>query len=163
MYQSNEKNPIDVAIMASEIADWSITRYGYFINSSVDKLDMVQAFAEELSRLPKPSLRYVDQAKNKWIDYAHKRPPTMPDFLNMLREFYNSEMNEKRNPQIESKIPDYWKRWQICETDKDKSNFFRSFSQSKCPPATKYWIREDMRKDGVTSKNITKALGYGWA
>ena len=166
MYQQDgdyKDEKLDVAILASEIAEWSITRYGYFVNSSVDKLEMIKAFSEELSRLPRGCLRYIDEAKNKWIDLAHKRPPTMPDFLTMLRSFHNHYENEKYKPQLDNKIPDYWGRWQGCKTHEDKANFFRMFDEHKCPPATKYWIREDMRKDGISSKKIKQALGYGWS
>jgi len=164
MYQHNgdyKEEKLDVAILAADIADWAITRYGYFVNSSVDKLEMIKAFSEELDRLPTNCLTYVEKAKNSWIDMAHKRPPTMPDFLTMLREFHNQHEHEKYKPQLEDKIPDYWRKWESCKTREDKANFFRMFDKHKCPPSTKYWIREDMRKDGISSKHIRKALGYG--
>lgn len=166
MYQKGEDykdEKIDVAILAADIADWSITRYGYFVNSSIDKLEMIGAFAEELSRLPPNALCFIDKVKHQWIDLAHKRPPTMPDFLTMLRECHNHNENEKHKPQLDNKIPNYYPQWQLCKTQKDKANFFKMFDKNKCPPATKYWIRKDMIKDGVDKKHIRKALGYGWS
>ena len=85
MYQKEVS--VEFLNIAAGVADWSVTRYGYFVNSTVDKVETVKAFAEELGRLPSDCIKHIENAKNKWIDEGHKRPPQMSDFLSMLREF----------------------------------------------------------------------------
>lgn len=115
---------ISTSAIAADVCEWSITRYGYFVNSHVDRLEMTKAFAEELSRLPKGCLVYIDKAKNRWIDENNKRPPTMPDFLGMLREFNNSELNQtvKRIEQKDDQI-NYFDLFDNC-SNRDKFKFF---------------------------------------
>jgi hypothetical protein len=155
-------NNLDVSIIAGEVCEWSITRYGYFVNSSVDRLEMTKAFAEELSRLPRACLNYVDKAKNKWIDLAHKRPPTMPDFLQLLREFNNHALNERTAPRIEnteSTTSLTAKRWDNAKTIEQKREFFRTFKPRDAAPATKWVMREFLRGQKVDCFKITKMLG----
>ena len=165
MYQKNgdyREEKLDVAIVAADIADWSITRYGYFINSSVDKLEMIEAFSEELGRLPSNCLNYVQKAKDEWIDLSHKRPPTMPDFLQMLRAFNNHDVNKNKTPRIEQKEspPSLTAgRWDNADTDEKKKMFFKSYKSSETSQATKWVIREWLREKGVDEAKITSMLG----
>jgi hypothetical protein len=165
MYQKNgdyREEKLDVAIVAADIADWSITRYGYFINSSIDKLEMIEAFSEELGRLPSNCLNYVQKAKDEWIDLSHKRPPTMPDFLQMLRAFNNHDVNKNKTPRIEQKEspPSLTAgRWDNADTDEKKKMFFKSYKSSETSQATKWVIREWLREKGVDEAKITSMLG----
>ncbi|MBT6230831.1 MAG: hypothetical protein HOI47_29670 [Candidatus Scalindua sp.] len=165
MYQKNgdyREEKLDVAIVAADIADWSITRYGYFINSSIDKLEMIEAFSEELGRLPSNCLNYVQKAKDEWIDLSHKRPPTMPDFLQMLRAFNNHDVNKNKTPRIEQKEspPSLTAgRWDNADTDERKKMFFKSYKSSETSQATKWVIREWLREKGVDEAKITSMLG----
>jgi len=134
---------IEFLDMANSVAEWSITRYGYFVNSTVDKLETIKAFANELSRLPGECLGYVENAKNKWIDEGHKRPPQMSDFLTMLREFNNNNLNEKVNHKLPEKQIDYAGMWDGATTDAKKLAYMKStFDRRKVSPATKYWIKK---------------------
>ncbi len=165
MYQKyDDKNEkVDIAIMAADIADWSITRYGYFINSSVDKLEMIQAFAEELERLPTDALNFISNAKEQWIDYDHKRPPTMPDFLTMLRSFHNADVKLKVTPKIEERKTDYWGIWENCDSGEQKAHFFNHiYNQNECPSSIKWAIRKELTENGISSKIIRKSLGGNW-
>jgi len=160
MYQ--KEDVLNYGIVAGEIADWSITRYGYFVNSSVNKLDMVQAFAEELSRLPSAAMAYIPKAQLKWIDESHKRPPTMPDFLTMLREFNNQALNKRITPRIENKESTTSitaRRWDDAKTINQKRDFFKTFLPSDASPATKWVLREFLRSQAVDCFKITKMLG----
>lgn len=141
MYQK-EVN-IEFLDMANSVAEWSITRYGYFVNSHVDKLDTIKAFAAELERMPRESLSYVDQAKNKWIDEGHPRPPQMADFLALLRAFNNNDLNAREKPRmIDSKV-DYAGMWDAANTDEKKLSYMKgTFSRHNVPPATKYFIKK---------------------
>ena len=165
MYQKNgdyREEKLDVAIVAADIADWSITRYGYFINSSIDKLEMIEAFSEELGRLPSNCLNYVQKAKDEWIDLSHKRPPTMPDFLQMLRAFNNHDVNKNKTPRIEQKEspPSLTAgRWDNADTDEKKKMFFKSYKSSETSQATNWVIREWLREKGVDEAKITSRLG----
>ncbi|MBT7350539.1 hypothetical protein HN803_07205 [candidate division WWE3 bacterium] len=158
MYQ--KEVDIEFVDLANSVAEWSITRYGYFVNSHVDKLETVKAFAVELMRLPKECLSYVDKAKNKWIDEGHPRPPQMADFLTMLRVFNNEDQNAREKPkQLDSNI-DYAGRWDRAKTDEQKLAYMKStFDQHKTPPATKYWIKQHFKN--IWSDKKVQGVVYG--
>jgi len=163
MYTKEEySNDLNTATISADVCEWSITRYGYFVNSHIDRLEMTKAFAEELSRLPRNCLRYVEHAKNRWIDEGHKRPPTMPDFLQLLREFNNHEINETNTPRIantESTTSITAKRWDNAKTIEQKREFFKTFRPSDASPATKWVMREFLRGQKVDCFKISDMLG----
>lgn len=153
---------LSVANIAANVCEWSITRYGYFVNSSTDRIEMTKAFAEELDRLPRNCLRYISQAKNKWIDLAHKRPPTMPDFLQLLREFNNTEMNKRSAPRIEhteSTTSATAARWDGAQTSEQKRSFFKGFKPRDASQATRWVIRQFLRSQNVTENKIAQMVG----
>jgi hypothetical protein len=163
MYQKDGdyQEKLSVAKIAANVCEWSITRYGYFINSSVDRLDMTKAFAEELNRLPRACLNYIDKAKNQWIDSGNKRPPTMPDFLTMLREINNHNLNENKAPKIEHKESATSltaHRWDSSKTDEQKRTFFKSYRRSETSPATRWVIREWLRNRQIDENKIISML-----
>jgi len=153
-YQKEEE--IEYLAVASNIAQWSVTRYGYFVNSSVDKVEMVKAFAEELAHLPDNALRFVDKAKHKWVDESHKRPPTMPDFLTMLREFHNADMNEPKAV-IEHKQIDYAGLWDSSNRE-ERFEFFKRYDPRGCSTATKYWAKKFYLDNGWSEQQVREAL-----
>lgn len=162
MYQRSEHTKIDTAVISADVCEWSITRYGYFVNSHIDRLEMTKAFAEELDRLPRNCLLYIDQAKNKWIDLAHKRPPTMPDFLQLLREFNNHALNKRSSIKIEHKESTTSMtahKWDNARTVEQKREFFKGFKPSDASPATRWAIREFLKEKNVDTLKITKMLG----
>lgn len=166
MYSKNGdyQEKLSVAKIAASVCEWSITRYGYFVNSSVDRVEMTKAFSEELNRLPRSCLRFVDEAKNKWIDSANKRPPTMPDFLNLLRELNNKNFNENKTHKIENKETTsslIAAQWDGCKTDEQKREFFKTFKPSDASPATKWVIREFLRSKNVDEDKIKNMLVFG--
>lgn len=158
MYQK-EVN-IEFLDMANSVAEWSITRYGYFVNSHVDKLDTIKAFAAELSRMPIECLSYVDQAKNKWIDEGHPRPPQMADFLTLLRVFNNNDLNAREKPRMIDSRVDYAGMWDAATTDEMKLDYMkRTFSRYNVPPATKYFIKQHFLKTWSEAK--VRGIIYG--
>ena len=168
MYQkevaSKAEINIDFLEIANEVCDWSITRYGYFVNSTVDVLDLTKAFAEELSRLPGDCLGYVEDAKNKWIDEGHKRPPQMADFLTMLRTFNNVGWEdrarlEKKQQLIKSNSPysataHAWDH----TADKDRYEFLKGLRNRKVSPATKWVMGQWMKDKNFEEKRIESIL-----
>jgi hypothetical protein len=165
MYQkevaSKAEINIDFLEIANEVCDWSITRYGYFVNSTVDVLDLTKAFAEELSRLPSNCLDYIDRAKNKWIDEGHKRPPQMSDFLTALRELNNNELNNKARPRLDHDESAPYSAtahaWDNTE-DKDRYEFLKGLRNRKVSAATKWVIGQWMKGKNFDEKRIRSIL-----
>ena len=157
MYQK-EVN-IELIELANGVAEWSITRYGYFVNSTVDKLETIKAFAEELGRLPSDCIKHVENAKNKWIDEGHKRPPQMSDFLSMLREFRNAKLNSapRLTNKLESNNISY--QWDNTPDFKGRIAILKTVRSVHTSPATKWYMREWMRENDFTETRITAALG----
>lgn len=158
MYQ--KEVDVEFLDMANSVAEWSITRYGYFVNSHVDKVDTIKAFADELSRLPGECLSYIDRAKNQWIDQGHPRPPQMADFLATLRAFNNEELNSREKPKrLDSRV-NYAGMWDAAKTDEQKLDYMkRTFDQRMTPLATKYWIKEHFKN--IWSEKKVRGVIYG--
>ena len=156
-----EEEKIDISIIASDIINWSINHYGYFVKSSNDMLEMVEEFSKDLARLPKGALSYVDTVKNNWIDNGNNRPPSIPEFLKHLR----SEYNQRQQPQLEVKEPekfDFAGSWNGAESRglKSAEDWMRNvYNDRHTPPATKYVIREFFVKNGYNFREISRRLG----
>jgi len=158
-----DNNSIDLEFLerATEIAQWSVTRYGYFVNSHTDKTKLVSGFAEELQRLPVNCLSFITKAQNKWIDEGHKRPPQIADFISILREFNNAQINEKDVPQLEGRRMDYAGMWDCCKTVEERADYMkRIFDRTKVPPGTKYHVAKYWRSIGWPETKIQGAI-YG--
>lgn len=159
MYQVEDK--IEFMEMASEISQWAEVLFGYFVKSNrsdEEKAQLVQAFADELGNLPSNSLKFIPQAKAKWIEESHPRPPSIPQFLQMLREFNNRELNKA--PRIENRMDSITsitaKAW---DDAVDKLKFIDNFRKHQASPATKWVMREWMRENGFAENKITLILG----
>jgi len=155
MYQEEEK--LDLAIISTDIANWAINHYGYFVKSSLDKLEMLTQFSEDLSRLPSNALRFVVQVQNDWIDQGNNRPPTIPEFLKMLRVCHNKDMQEN-TPKLECKptSTNYAGMWDSSSKDLDSAlRFMRNvYNEREVSPATKWVIRDFFEKHGYTKQQI---------
>jgi hypothetical protein len=167
MYQkevATKEINIEFLELAASVAEWSVTRYGYFVNSHVDKVETIKAFAEELSRLPKESLRFVDKAKNTWIDEGHPRPPQMADFLTLLRGFNNVGWEErarleKKQQLIKPNSPysataHAWDH----TADKDRYEFLKGLRNRKVSAATKWVMGQWMKDKNFEEKRIRSIL-----
>jgi len=118
MYQAEEK--IEFIVVANNIAHWAETLFGYFVKANKnddEKLELIEAFAEELEKIPSECMFYLQQAKDKWIQEAHQRPPSVSQFLQILRELNNAHVNQKYKTMIEHRQVDYAGLWGICKTD----------------------------------------------
>ena len=151
MYQRDEK--IDLGVVATDIAQWSIMHYGYFVKSSLDKVELIQRFAEDLDRLPSNSIRFVNKVQEEWVDGGNNRPPTIPEFLTELRKHHNRD--NANNHQIEYKPQriDYAGMWDGAESrglDAAKHYMKMTYNAREVSPATKYVIRSFFEKHGYT-------------
>jgi len=156
MYQTIEKT--NYPYIAAKVASWAITRYGWFIKSALDETEVVKSFSEELQRLPNGCINHVDEAQNRWIDEGHKKPPTMPDFLMLLRSI---EINKTNTPKLEVKQKDdsvystTARKWDGCSTDEDRMIFLnKEFDKKSTSPATKYWIRKFLQQQNWHADRI---------
>ena len=159
MYQREET--IDLGIIASEIAQWSINHYGYFVKSSNDKLEMITSFAEDLSRLPQDSIRFIGKVQNEWVDNGNTRPPTIPEFLKEVRTKYNQDM-QQNTPKLEHhQTTDYAGMWNACENcgEHDALNFMKmTYNKREVSDATKYIIRTYFEKLGYDKNKINQMM-----
>jgi hypothetical protein len=147
-------------VTATDIADWAIQRYGYFIKADADKIETQEALAKELAHLPSNCLSFIDKAKHKWFDDGNKRPPAMADFLALLRGFNNSAFNTNKNPKIDERQVDYAGIWDNAKTDEQRKNYMKTtFNRREASDATKYWIRKWLRNIGCESNRIKAVLG----
>jgi len=159
MWTQEEK--IDISIIASDVVNWSINHYGYFVKSSNDMLEMVEEFSKDLARLPTGALSYVEVVKNNWIDNGNNRPPTIPEFLKHIR----SEYNQANPPKLEIKQPDkfdYAGSWNAAESRglKSAEEWMRTtYKKELVSPATKYVIREFFIKNGYDFKKVSQRMG----
>lgn len=162
MYQ--EIKPTNYEYIATKIAGWATTRYGWFIKGDLHEDDVIQTLAEELKRLPENCLMYVDDALNRWIDDGHKKPPSMPDVLQMLRGFHNEQINNQPKLQIEDKGESVYARtaatWDGLANDEAKMDWITNrFQTEHTSDATKYWIKKWMVNYGWKEQHITDTLG----
>ena len=146
--------------MANDISQWAEILFGYFVKSNrtdEEKLQLVQAFAEELSNLPQGSINFIKQAKTRWIEESNQRPPSIPQFLQMLRESHNHEVNSR--PKIENKTDSVTSvtasNW---DNAKDKLDFIKKFKGREASQATKWVMREWMRDNSFDEARIKMIL-----
>lgn len=156
MYQEAEEK-INYILLASGIANWSMTRYGYFLKKGLDEVEVTKEFASELNHLPSHCLSFIDQAQHKWVDEGHDRAPNMIEFLKMLRGFNNQEVNMVERPLIEHGQIDYAGRWDHSSRE-DRFTFFERYDISTCPSSTKYWAKKFYQDNGWSDNKISKAL-----
>lgn len=161
MYQAIEKT--NYKYLATKIANWATTRYGWFIKGNLNEDDVIDTLADELQRLPSACLMYVDDALNRWIDDGHKKPPSMADVLAMLRGFNNEQINntplvlEDKGESIYSTTA---VEWHSLLNDKARMEYIQNrFQRNQNSDATKYWIKKWMMKNDWEDEKITHTLG----
>ena len=154
MYQKEEQ--LDLAIISTDIANWSINHYGYFVKSSLDKLEMLEQFTNDLARLPQNSLRFVVQVQNDWIDEGHNRPPTIPEFLKRLRTLHNRDQENNKQIEYKPKSTDYAGMWDSASRNLDGALHYMKFvyNPREVSPATKWVIRDYFTKNNYTEKQL---------
>jgi len=154
MYQKEEQ--LDLAIISTDIANWSINHYGYFVKSSLDKLEMLEQFTNDLARLPQNSLRFVNQVENDWIDEGHNRPPTIPEFLKRLRTLHNRDQGNNKQIEYKPKSTDYAGMWDGASRNLDGALHYMKFvyNPREVSPATKWVIRDYFTKNNYTEKQL---------
>lgn len=162
-----EDGEINYKYIATKISAWATTRYGWFIKGDLHEDDVIDSFAQELRHLPVGCMNHIEHAQHKWIDEGHQKPPTMPDFLQVLRGFYNQQLNNAPKAQIEDRSQEVFSMnassWDGCVTDEDKEDFVKNrFHSDQVSSATKYWMRDWMRKSGWDDDRIEQTLGYAW-
>jgi uncharacterized membrane protein YheB (UPF0754 family) len=159
MYQAEDK--IEYLEKAHNISQWAEVLFGYFVKSNrsdEEKIQLIQAFADELANLPSNSLKFIKQAKTKWIEEANQRPPSIPQFLQMLREFNNRELSSA--PRLESKKGSiYGATAEEWDNTLDKLKFIDNFRKHQASPATKWVMREWMRDNKFSENKISLILG----
>lgn len=162
MYQEEEK--LEYMEVANDFARWATTRFGYFVKANKtneEKIELVQALAEELAGLPKECMSHIEKAKARWMKEGHTRSPLITQILQMLREFNNREQNS--TPKIEYNKGDVYgvtaQKWDGTKTDDQKRAFLKTFRKSQASPATKWVIREWMRGQKYNEPQITVTLG----
>lgn len=87
-----EEPKIDFKEIASNIAEWTERNYGYFVNQSSDKIEIIKDLATQLERLELKhlgSMSYIEQAKNNFIDRDIDRPPLPTQFINEIKICFN--------------------------------------------------------------------------
>jgi len=157
MFQTAPK--IEHIKIAFDIAEWSITRYGYFMRKDADKIETVKEFAKELERIPERCLSFVQKTKDHWFDEGGKMPPNIQEFIKLLRTFYNKENNDKSLPPVLTYTTfDYARDWDQ-SNHADKMNFFDRNNEAECPGATKYFIRQYYREQDMDEDEILKIVG----
>jgi len=156
MYQPAPK--VEHMEIALDIAEWSITRYGYFMRKDADKIETVKEFAKELERVPSRCLSFVQKAKDHWFDEGGKMAPNMQEFINLLRTFYNKENNDSFRPVLTYTRFDYACDWDQ-SSHADKMSFFERHSEVECPAATKYFVRQYYREQEMDEDEILKIVG----
>ena len=159
---------IEFMEIALDVSKWAELMFGYFVKanrSDEEKVEQLTAFAQELAVLPVDCLNHTQKAKARWIEEAHARPPSIPHFLQMLREFRNHDLNNNTK-RIEydrsSSSSQIASDWDGAMGDEVKRRFLSSFDKSKASPATKWVIRDWMQNNGFSAQRIKLTLGANW-
>jgi len=167
MYQAEEK--IEYLEMAYDVSHWAELLFGYFVKSNrtdKEKAQQIEAFAEELEQLQPDCLKHIKKAKVKWIEESNQRPPSIPQFLQMLREFNNIEQRNSIENKIEFKKDSVYSisahSWDGLSSDQSRREYIKNFNQDSHSQATKFVIRMWMRENNYKNKQIREILGYGW-
>jgi hypothetical protein len=145
MYQVNEK--IEYMVLAGEVAQWAEVLFGYFVKSNrsdEEKGQLIEAFANELETIPNNCLNFIHQAKAQWIEEAHPRPPSIPQFLAMLRVFNNIEMNNTA-PRLENMQESNYQS-KAFEDAVNKADFIKNYKEGTASKATE-WVMRDWLKN----------------
>jgi hypothetical protein len=125
MYQK-EITP-ELIAMSTGVALWSQARYGWFISSKISDKQIALELARELEQLNNHQLNFIEQAKRKWVDDEHDRPPNVVEFVSTVKQVCEEERKERQKesltPRLQEDKKDYAGLWDTA-SDEDKMTFF---------------------------------------
>ena len=161
MYQK-EITP-ELIAMSTNVAMWSQARYGWFISSKISDKQIALELARELEQLSNHQLNFIEDAKRKWVDDEHDRPPNVVEFVSTVKQVCEVDRkkreSERLTPQLDYERRDYAGLWDSA-SDEDKMTFFDKYDSQVVPSATKYWARKFYRGKGLEEEKISKLLEY---
>lgn len=161
MYQK-EITP-ELIAMSTGVALWSQARYGWFISSKISDKQIALELARELEQLSNHQLNFIEDAKRKWVDDQHDRPPNVVEFVGTVKQVCEIDRKkretERLTPQITQEKKDYAGLWDSA-SDEEKMTFFDRNNAQEIPSATKYWARKFYRGKGLEEEKITELLEY---
>lgn len=161
MYQK-EITP-ELIAMSTGVAMWSQARYGWFISSKVSDKQIALELARELEQLSNHQLNFIEDAKRKWVDDEHDRPPNVVEFVSTVKQVCEIDRkkreSEKITPRLQYEKKDYAGMWDS-SSDEDKMTFFERYDAKECPSATKYFARKFYRGKGLEEEKIAELLEY---
>lgn len=161
MYQK-EITP-ELIAMSTGVALWSQARYGWFISSKISDKQIALELARELEQLSNHQLNFIEDAKRKWVDDQHDRPPNVVEFVGTVKQVCEIDRKkretERLTPQLTQEKKDYAGMWDSA-SDEEKMTFFDRNNAQEIPSATKYWARKFYRGKGLEEEKITELLEY---
>ena len=161
MYQK-EITP-ELIAMSTDVALWSQARYGWFISSKISDKQIALELARELEQLSNHQLNFIEDAKRKWVDDQHDRPPNVVEFVGTVKQVCEIDRKkretERLTPQLTQEKKDYAGLWDSA-SDEEKMTFFDRNNAQEIPSATKYWARKFYRGKGLEEEKITELLEY---
>tara|TARA_R110002020_G_scaffold244877_2_gene458571 strand:- start:654 stop:1139 length:486 start_codon:yes stop_codon:yes gene_type:complete len=161
MYQK-EITP-ELIAMSTGVALWSQARYGWFISSKISDKQIALELARELEQLSNHQLNFIEDAKRKWVDDQHDRPPNVVEFVGTVKQVCEIDRKkretERLTPQLTQEKKDYAGLWDSA-SDEEKMTFFDRNNAQEIPSATKYWARKFYRGKGLEEEKITELLEY---
>ena len=161
MYQK-EITP-ELIAMSTGVALWSQARYGWFISSKISDKQIALELARELEQLSNHQLNFIEDAKRKWVDDQHDRPPNVVEFVGTVKQVCEIDRKkretERLTPQLTQEKKDYAGLLDSA-SDEEKMTFFDRNNAQEIPSATKYWARKFYRGKGLEEEKITELLEY---
>lgn len=161
MYQK-EITP-ELIAMSTGVALWSQARYGWFISSKISDKQIALELARELEQLSNHQLNFIEDAKRKWVDDEHDRPPNVVEFVSTVKQACEEDRKERQKesltPRLKEDKKDYAGLWDTA-SDEDRMTFFDRYDAQLIPSATKYWARKFFRDKGIEEEKITELLEY---
>jgi len=161
MYQK-EITPELIALSAG-VAMWSQARYGWFISSKISDKQIALELARELEQLNNHQINFIEEAKRKWVDDEHDRPPNVVEFVSTVKQVCEIDRkkreSERLTPQLEYEKKDYAGMWDSA-SDEEKMTFFERNDAQQVSSATKYWAKEFYRGKGLEDEQIAILLEY---
>lgn len=161
MYQK-EITPELIALSAG-VAMWAQARYGWFISSKISDKQIALELARELEQLNNHQLNFIEEAKKKWVEDEHDKPPNTVEFVTTVKQVCEIDRkqreSERLTPRLQHERKDYAGMWDS-SSDEDKMTFFERYDAKECPSATKYFARKYYRDIGLEDKKIAELMEY---
>lgn len=127
MYANNDidNNTVDCLEIATNIAKWCESNYGYFIRASGDKIERIEDLAGQIARLNTLQQNAWHRALNQHYDLGLKHPPVPSEIIKTMRalEPNNYEEIKKLAHNIDVQT-DWHGQWETSDHE-SKMNFFK--------------------------------------